>query len=141
MMTRFALLTLACAAVPMTAMAQAPAQLDEAAATRQLTDWGFTEIRLDDRERDHFEFEARDADGRRVDIDLGFNGTVLQLDVDGDARASNANLASMLPEAVQAAATANGIIDVQEFDTNRTDYSLEGFDAQNRKIEISVPRA
>ncbi|WP_158626096.1 PepSY domain-containing protein [Arsenicitalea aurantiaca] len=112
--------------------------IDEAAAIAILEGMGFSDIRLDDREDDHFEFEVRDADGRDIDIDLYFDGTIRDIDVDDDRRATSVDLSLLLPEEVQRAIAERGIVDVMEFESRRNHYKVEGYTEDGREIEIEI---
>ena len=125
------------------AIAQTPATPEQASgqwtveqATQFLTDFGFTRVTLDDVENSHYEFEVVDADGREIDIEIGFDGTVRQFDVDDDRRSSTVDLMPLLPQAIQDAAAVRGIAEVTEFDAGRTRYSIEGYTSEGREIEV-----
>ena len=124
------------------ALAQAPASPETATqwsadqAAAHLTELGFTRVTLDDTEGNHYEFEAFDADGRDIDIDVGFDGTILSFDVDDDERATNADLIPLLPQAVQDAIAVRGITDVTEYNQGRSRYTIEGYTAEGREIEV-----
>lgn len=121
-----------------TALALTPLLSQEQIA-EHLATLGFSDIRFDEIDDGRYEFEVRDADGRRVDIELWPDTTIHSLDVDDDRRATTVNLATLLPEPLQQAIADLGIIDLMEFDTNSRHYEIEGYDAQGRKIEIDIP--
>lgn len=131
----FALSGLAAAAP---ALAQ-PSALSQQQLTDHLATIGFSDIRFDEVDDGRYEFEVRDADGRRIDIELWPDATIHSLDVDDDRRASTVNLATLLPASLQQAIADLGIVDLMEFDTNSRHYEIEGYDAQGRKIEIDIP--
>ena len=142
-MKKLALLTLALAVLPATTFAQSPAvRLDAQAATQILAGWGMTDIRLDDSDDGDFEFDALTAGGIRVDVDLGLDGRLLKLDLDDDdARRGDTGLVAILPAEVQAVLTERGIVNVHEFEAGRSAWSVEGYSAQGREIEIEIAYA
>ena len=142
-MKKLALITLAVAVLPATAFAQAPAaRLDAEAATKVLIDWGLTDIQLDEQDDGDYEFEARTASGANVDIDLGLDGRLLKLDLDDDdARRGDTGLVAILPAEVQAVLTERGIVDLHEFEAGRSAWSVEGYSAEGREIEIEIAYA
>lgn len=141
-MKTLALAALALAALPGLAFAQAPAtQLDEAAATQQLTEWGFTNVRLEERDDGHFEFDARTAGGHDVELEIGLDGRLLSLDLDDDDNARGVGLVDVLPQEVQSVLNERGIVDVHEFEAGRSAWSVEGYTAEGREIEIEIAYA
>lgn len=105
-------------------------------AAAWLSEMGFTRIELDDVEDRYYEFEVRDADGREIDIDIAFDGTVLDIDVDDDRRARTVDLIAILPVEVQEAIRARGIVEIIEFEREGGRYEVEGFTSEGRKIEV-----
>lgn len=112
---------------------------DEAAA--KLAEWGLTNVKLDEVEGRHYSFDANDADGRAVDVDLFQDGTLKKFDIDGDQRASKADLTKLLPEGVRQALTDRGITDVHEFEVTPRHYKIEGYNDQGREIEIELEQS
>nr|WP_314260815.1 PepSY domain-containing protein [uncultured Devosia sp.] len=144
-MKKLALATLALVSLPAIALAQGQAQpsanLDQAAATQQLTDWGLTDIRFDERDDGHYEFDARTANGHRVEIEIGFDGRLLKLDLEDDDNARGAGLVNVLPTEVQSVIADRGIVDIKEFESGRSAWKVEGYTAEGREIEIEIAYA
>lgn len=123
------------------ALAQQAAPAPGAAWTVQeaiahLGELGLTNITLDETEERHYEFDARDSDGREVDIEIGFDGTIRQFDVDDDRRADTADLMMLLPEDARQAAASRGIVEVTEYDRGARQFSIEGYGEDGREIEV-----
>jgi hypothetical protein len=103
-----------------------------------LADAGFDRIVLDEVKGRHFEFVAYDADGREVDIDLFFDGTVKEFDVQDNRRAVMADLMQFVPDVVRAALNERGIVDLREYEAKPRHYEVEGFDASGREIKMEI---
>lgn len=103
-----------------------------------LTDHGFTRIELEDTERDHYEFEAIDADGREIEIEIGFDGTVISFDVDDDRSAANADLMALLPQEIQDALARYEFAEVTEYERGSRSHEIEGFGADGQRVEVRL---
>lgn len=128
------------------ALAQAPEANQESAAGQWspeqaeafLADHGFTRIELEDTERDHYEFDALDADGREIDIEIGFDGTVISFDVDDDQRATNADLMALLPQDLQDALAQYDFAEITEYDRGSRNHRIEGYTNDGRETEVAL---
>jgi hypothetical protein len=99
---------------------------------------GFTEIRVTDTERHKIEVTARDADGRRIEMEVARIGAIIELEVIDDAPAVTADLMRLLPPPVREAARTAGIADLREFDRSRRGIELEGRGADGREVELRL---
>ncbi len=135
-----ALVALPVLAQPGPAAPAAPqaAMMDEAGAVALLESWGFERIRLDDVEDRHFEFDVVDADGRAIEIEIAFDGTLRAFDVDGDRQATSVDLRTLLPAGVQDVLTERGIVDVHDFEAGPRHFEVEGYTAEGREIEVEI---
>lgn len=125
------------AAAPAAPGTPAPtANLDEAGAKAAVEAMGFSEVRLDERGRNHFEFKGRDADGRQVEVELARDGSLRKLDVDDDARARSVDLLALLPDDLATAARAAGMIDLHDYEAGPRHHKLEGFTEAGHEFEI-----
>ncbi|WP_052715961.1 hypothetical protein [Devosia chinhatensis] len=116
--------------------AAAAAPLDEAGARAAIEAMGFSDLRLDDRGRNHFEFKGRDADGRALEIEIALDGTLRKLDVDDDVRASSVDLLALLPDNVASAARAAGLVDLHDYEAGPRHFKLEGYTEAGHDFEI-----
>lgn len=141
-MKKLLIATIALVSIPAAALAQTPTQpaanLDPAAATQQLTDWGFVDIRFDERDGGHYEFVARTANGHELEIELALDGRLLKLDLEDGGNVRGVGLVDLLPTEVQAVLAERGIVDVKEFDAGRSAWQVEGYTAEGREIEIEI---
>lgn len=112
------------------------ANLDEAGARALVEAMGFSDLRLDERGRNHFEFKGRDADGRELEIEIALDGSLRKLDVDDDVRARSVDLLSLVPEALAAAARSAGMADLREYEAGPRHYKLEGYTQAGHDFEI-----
>lgn len=99
---------------------------------------GFTDVRVTDSERHKIEVTARDADGRRVELEVARIGAIIELEVEDDAPAVNADLMRLLPLPVREAARSAGISDLRDFERSRRGIELEGRDADGRKVALRL---
>ena len=99
---------------------------------------GFTDVRLTDSDRHKIEVTARDADGRRIEIEVARIGAIIEFEVNDDAPAVNADLMRLLPLPVREAARTAGITDLREFDRSRRGIALEGRNAEGREVEVRL---
>lgn len=93
---------------------------------------------LEDTERDHYEFEAIDADGREIEIEIGFDGTVISFDVDDDRSAANADLMALLPQDLQDALAQYQFAEVTEYERGSRSHEIEGFGADGQRVEVRL---
>ncbi|WP_099867772.1 PepSY domain-containing protein [Pararhizobium haloflavum] len=114
------------------------ARLNEDEAAAVLRDAGFSDVRLEERDEHHYEFDATDVDGRAVEIELMFDGSFKKVEVDSGGAAQNADFRALLPEGVQRALDERGVVDIREFDAKPRHYEVEGFDAEGREIEMDI---
>lgn len=99
---------------------------------------GFTEVRVTDRARHKIEVTARDADGRRIEMEVARIGAIIEFEVKDDAPAVNADLMRLLPLPVREAARSAGIVDIREFERSRRGITLEGRDVAGAKVEARL---
>ena len=99
---------------------------------------GFTDVRVTDSERHKIEVEAKDADGRRIEVEMGRRGIVIEFEVRDDTPAVDADLMRLMPQPVRDAAVSAGIVDVREYDRSRRGVEIEGYDATGREVEVQL---
>lgn len=110
----------------------------EQAARAALEGFGFTDIELDERGPRHFEFDARDADGRQVEIRIDAEGVVTKLEVETERPAVQADFAQLLPEPIRQALARDNVTDIREFERERRHYEVEGFNADGQEVEMDI---
>lgn len=111
---------------------------DEQAARTALEAFGFTDIRLDERGRRHFEFDVRDADGRLVELKIDFDGVVTELEVEDERPAAAADFSLLFPEPVRQALERDGVVDIREFERERRHYEVEGLNRDGQRVEMDI---
>lgn len=111
---------------------------NEQAARAALEGFGFTEIELDERGPRHFEFDARDADGRLVEVRIDADGIVTKLEVETERPAAQADFAQLLPEPVRQALARDNVTDIREFERERRHYEVEGFNGDGQEVEMDI---
>jgi len=121
---------------PATISPASTSELDEAGARAAVEAMGFSDVRLDERGRDHFEFKARDADGREIEVEIGLDGTLRKLDVDDDARMRSVDLLALVPANLADAARAAGLTDLHDYEAGPRHYKLEGYTEAGHDFEI-----
>lgn len=110
----------------------------DAELTAVLSNAGFTDIRLDERKGRHVEYDARGADGQRVEVELFLDGAVKKIEFEDDGRAVLEQVRPLLPQVVLQAAAERDLTEVEQFETKGRHYEIEGYDAASREIEIEV---
>ncbi len=112
--------------------------IGDAELAEVLTAAGFTDVRLDERKGRHVEYDALDADGQRVEVELFFDGDVKKLEFEDDGRAALDDVGAFMPEVVLQAAAERDLVEIEQFETKGRHYEIEGFDAAGREIEIEI---
>lgn len=121
-----------------TAPAQRPAAQTDEQLRAMLEGRGLSDVRITDSDRRKVEFSARDADGRRIEIEVARFGVVIEIDVEDDRPGPASDLMGLLPPPAQEAARQVGIVDLREFDRSRRGMKIEGLDAEGRKAETRI---
>lgn len=112
------------------------AALDDAAALAAVEALGFTNVRLEERGRDHFEYDARDADGRRVEVEIARDGTLRKLDVEDDTRSGTVDLIALVPAAIGTLAKEAGMVALDEYEATSRHFKLDGYTADGHDLEL-----
>lgn len=123
----------------MPAPTNGPAQgaaLDEAGALAAVEAMGFADARIKERGRDHFEYEALDADGRQVDVEIRLDGTLRKLDVDDDARSGSVDLLALVPSEIGNWAKEAGMVELDEYEATSRHFKLDGYTADGHGFEL-----
>lgn len=130
-------LAIAQPAGPVPPAATRPA-FDADAARALLEGFGLSDIRLDDDDDGHFEFDARTAEGYRVEIEIGRDGEIRKIDLDDDDDRGSAALIAALPSGVREALATRGIVALREYERKPRHFEIEGVTGEGREIEIEL---
>ncbi|ODT65998.1 MAG: hypothetical protein ABS75_28880 [Pelagibacterium sp. SCN 63-23] len=122
------------AAAPATPPAGTP--FDEPGALAAIETMGFMDARLEERGRNHFEYQARDADGRWIEIEIRLDGSLRKLEVDDDRRAVSVDLMKLVPENLATFAATAGMVELNEYAAGPNHYKLEGYTADGYELEL-----
>ncbi|SFZ86830.1 Peptidase propeptide and YPEB domain-containing protein [Devosia enhydra] len=125
-------------AAPVPPAATRPA-FDADAARALLEGFGLTDIRLDDDDDGHFEFDARTAEGYQVEIEIGRDGEIRKIDLDDDDDdRGSASLIAALPAGVREALSTRGVVALRDYERKPRHFEIEGVTGEGREIEIEL---
>ena len=110
---------------------------------KRFEDAGFTNIRFEEADGAHLEFEARSTDGRSVDIETTRDGRLHKLDVD-DGEIELSALSGLLPNAVFERLRSENYERIEEIEMKRRHVEIEGTrpdgTSADLRFELGDPR-